>query len=111
MIPDEIDTADEDLEAEKDAIEAERESALSNMNQQIIDSLGIKHPIMYENFNICDFASQSKLDKLSVLVLQAVCDAYDLDTSTLFSGKRKTKKPLVSLIISNLANRCPCMQP
>ena len=108
-IPDDLDTLEEDTEMAKDVIEAERENVMSNLEVEVLDALSIRHPITYNNLNICCIvrSQRSKLERLSIAVLDDICQAYDLHKPD--KGKRKLKKPLIDSIV-RFASNCSCMQ-
>ena len=56
---------------------------LQDLSKEVLDEVSIQHPIMYDTYNICDYVSQSKLDKFSVAVLQDICSSFQLDTSNI----------------------------
>ena len=71
-------TQDVETETQEDQQAVERETSQQDLQKDVTDSISICHPILYGNYNLCDYASNKKLDKLSlskvlfVGVLQAV---------------------------------------
>ena len=72
----------------------------------MLNAVSSRHPIMYDTYNLCDYASRNKLDRFSILVLQDICSFFELDTSGI-KGKRKIKKPYVDLVL-NFVKKCTC---
>ena len=94
----------QETEAEKDQQAVERETLLQGLQKDVMDSISIGHPIMHGNYNLCDYASNKKLDKLSILLLQDICSSLQLDISNI---KVKRKKPYI-MLIESLVENCSC---
>ena len=97
------DDEDED-EIEEDLREAMEEQNLDDLSKEVVNEVSIQHPIMYDTFNICDYVSQSKLEKFSISILQDICGSFQLDTSDI---GQKRKRPYIELIV-NLVKKCSC---
>ena len=97
-------------ESQKDEQEVSTEKLIQDLHLEIVNAVSFRHPIMYDTYNLCDYASRNKLDRFSVMTLQDICSFFDLDTFFLWSGitgKRKIKKPCVNLIL-NFVENCTC---
>ena len=69
-------------EVEEDEPEAQvEEEGIENLVRNIIDEIGVIHPIMFDTCDLCNLATGSKLSKFSISMLQEICTFYDLDTS------------------------------
>ena len=69
-------------EVEEDEPEAQvEEEGIENLVRNIIDEIGVIHPIMFDTYDLCNLATGSKLSKFSISMLQEICTFYDLDTS------------------------------
>ena len=101
-VPD-INTSDDDSD-EDDQLSAVEEREFHQMRLDILNEISIKHPILYDAYNICGLASGDKLTKFSVTILKQICAQFDLDTSSI---KQKRKKPYID-ILSNLVKLCSC---
>ena len=93
-------------EYQKDEQEVSTEKLIQDLHCEVVNAVSFCHPIMYDTYNLCDYVSRNKLDRFSVLTLQDICSFFDLDTSGI-TGKRKIKKPYVSLIL-NMVKNCTC---
>ena len=49
--------------------EADMETQLNGAEQELAQ----KHPIVYDSFNLCKLASQKRLNKFSIPVLNSIC--------------------------------------
>ena len=72
-------TQDVETETQKDQQAVERETSLQDLQNDVTDSISICHPIMHGDYNLCNYASNKKLDKLSILLLQDICTSLQLD--------------------------------
>ncbi len=94
-------------ESKEEELEAQvEEDGIENLARNIINEIGLIHPIMLDTYNLCDLATGSKLSKFSISMLQEICTFYDLDTSFI---KAKRKKPYIE-IITNFIGNCTCQE-
>ena len=90
---------------EEDELEVQvEEEGIENLVRNIIDEIGVIHPIMFDIYDLCDLATGSKLSKFSISMLQEICTFYDLDTSFI---KAKRKKPYIEELKKFIGN-CTC---
>ena len=82
------------------------EECIEDLSRNIINKIGLVHPIMFDSHNLCELTKSSKLSKFSLLMLQDICTWYELDTS-LINVKRK--KPSIDLLIDFIGN-CTCQR-
>ena len=54
-----------------------------NLMKEVMDVVSVQHPIIFQNYNICEMSSKSKLTSFSIQMLQEICDSLELDTSGL----------------------------
>ena len=88
----------EDMEAA--VYEAHMEALLNNAEQELAKI----HPIVYDSYNLCKLASQKKLNKFSLPVLNSICSLFGINTD--IKGKR-LKKPFINRLQS-LCQECEC---
>ena len=92
---------------EEDEEEAKlHEECIEDLSRNIINEIGLVHPIMFDSHNLCKLASRSKLTKFSMSMLQDICNLYELDTSSIIA---KRKKPYIDLILDLIGN-CTCQK-
>lgn len=101
-----VDT-DEEL-CDEEADEIERQSALQELKDTVMSDISIQHshPIVYDSYNLCDMVQRSKLSTFSIVMLNDICLAFGLDTSTI---RVKRKKPYNEML-TNLVMGCACQQ-
>ena len=91
-------------EQQKDLYERQRETLLQEMQREVLDTVSIQHPITCDKYNLCNLASNNKLDRLSIAVLQDICSTMGMDTTSI---KVRKKKPYTELIL-RLVSKCSC---
>ena len=72
--------------------------------QELISAIGLRHPIVYGAYNICELSSNSKITEFSIKMLKEICTSMELDTSQITV---KRKKPYVELIDA-IVSKCSC---
>ena len=93
------------VEGEEEELEAQlEEEGIENLVKNIINEIGVIHPIMFDTYDLCDLVTSSKLSKFSISMLQEICTFYDLDTSFI---KVKRKKPYIE-VLKNFIGNCIC---
>ena len=93
------------VEGEEEELEARvEEEGIENLVKNIINEIGVIHPIMFDTYDLCDLVTSSKLSKFSISMLQEICTFYDLDTSFI---KVKGKKPYIE-VLKNFIGNCIC---
>ena len=51
----------------------------------IIEKIGLRHPICYDVYNLCEYCKGSKLSKFNVVMLKAILKNFDI----LFKSKNR----------------------
>ena len=85
---------------------AEKESQLQAMSKKVMSEISIQHahPILYNDYSICELVKNSKLSNFSIKVLNDICTSFGLDNSQV---NVKRKKPYVD-ILTSLVMDCQC---
>ena len=86
------------------------ESTHSRIQQEIIDEVQLRHPIVYDTYNLCDLAKGGDLYELGISLLRAVCEHFDVqnvhgDITTITDRRRKSA--YVAKLQDYLSS-CPC---
>lgn len=76
------------------------------MVNQAVSETALKHPIVYDAYNLCELASQEKLNDFSVSVLKDICTSFGIDTSDV---SVRHKKPYIDKLKS-FCQECACQQ-
>ena len=90
---------EEDLEAA--AYESHMEALVNDAERKLVQ----KHPIVYDSYNLCELASQNKLNKFSLSGLNSICSFVGINTLDIKDSRRK--KPFISRLQS-FCQECEC---
>ena len=82
----------------------EHEQRFEELRNEVIVEVVPKHPICYDNSNLCKLVKESKLSIFSISMLQRICEQFDIPTAEI-TGKRKA--PYISKLIEFVKN-CSC---
>ena len=80
------------------------ENEFEKMREEVLDEMLVKHPIIYDSYNICEMAISSNLSKFSISMLREICAHFEFDISVV---KQKRKKPYIDMLI-HLVKSCKC---
>ena len=99
---------DENLQQEKDENEdleaLIRESDRCILINEIDDVIGLKHPIYYDMYDLCDYYKREKLDSFNMAMLKKMLSHFEVS----FLAKHR-KAELVRLL-KEVIQECPCCQ-
>ena len=82
----------------------EHEQQFEELRNRVIVEVVPKHPICYNNSNLCKLVKESKLSIFSISMLQKICEQFDIPTAEI-TGKQKA--PYISKLIEFVKN-CSC---
>ncbi|KAL9966690.1 hypothetical protein ACROYT_G024802 [Oculina patagonica] len=85
---------------------AERESALQELTNTVMQEVSLEHPIVYDCYNLCELVRSSKLSSFVIQMLKEICNHFEIDTSHI---KVKRKKQYVDLLVS-FSKNCSCQK-
>ena len=97
------DDVDDRAELE-DILGEQEENSRQLLINSIIDKIGLRHPICYDVYNLCEYCKGSKLSKFNVVMLKAILKNFDIS----FKSKDR-KKELVEHLAAFL-QKCPCFE-
>ena len=95
---------DPEPEQDEDVLAAEEELAHQNVRTVILDEVALRHPVVFDIFNLCDMHGSGKLRQLSVATLRSICEHFDIDVENI-KGRRKA--PYLSLL-GEFLESCDC---
>ena len=75
------------------------------MRKKVVSEISIQHvhPILYNDYSICELVRNSKLSNFSIKVLNDICTSFGLDTSQRYEEEavcRYSNKPCHGLPMS-----------
>ena len=82
------------------------EAGLEELVSDAVRELAPKHPTVYDAYNLCELASQTKLSDFSIAVLKDICSSFDIDLSDVTVRR---KKPYIEKLQS-LCEECTCQR-
>ena len=97
------DDVDDRVELE-DILGQQEENSRQLLINSIIEKIGLRHPICYDVYNLCEYCKGSKLSKFNVVMLKAILKTFDI----LFKSKDR-KKDLVERSAA-FVQKCPCFE-
>jgi translation elongation factor EF-G len=74
--------------SEEEQVAAQKEKTYEELRQEIIEKVGLCHPISYDNLHLCAMAKGNRLTQLSIAMLNTICEFFDIPTED-FNNKRK----------------------
>ena len=54
----------------------------------VLEEVALRHPIIFDIFNLCDMHDSGKLHQLSVAMLPSICEHFDIEEGNI-KGRRK----------------------
>ena len=97
------DNVDDRVELE-DILREQEENSRQLLINSIIEKIGLRHPICYDVYNLCEHCKGSKLSKFNVVMLKAILKNFDIS----FKSKDR-KKDLVEHSAA-FVQKCPCFK-
>ena len=73
-----------------DIMAAEEQQQMDVTRQAILQEVQLRHPIVYDNLDICALYKEKRLKQLSIAMLRIVCNYFDITTEG-FSNKQKAE--------------------
>ena len=74
---------------------AEEERTHENVRTEVLNEVALRHPIVFDDFNLCDMHGSGKLRQLSLAMLLSICQHFDIYVENI-KGRRKV--PYLSLL-------------
>ena len=91
--------------AQEADIEAmEEEINFSAVRDEVISTISLQHPIIYDQYNLCTMADEDALKKLKLGMLQLICEDLNLDTP---QPPIRRKAPYLALLME-VIGKCSC---
>ena len=94
-----------DLETNDDDIAAaEEEQAYEDIRTQVLSEVQLRHPIVFDTYNLCKICKENELNKLSISMLRSICDHSDIS----IEGTTSRRKAPYIAKITELVATCDC---
>ena len=82
----------------------QEENSRQLLINNIIEKIGLRHPICYDVYDLCEYCKGSKRSKFNVVMLKAILRNFDIS----FKSKDR-KKDLVEHLAA-FVQKCPCFE-
>ena len=83
---------------------AEEELTHENVRTEVLNEVALRHPIVFDVFNLCDMHGSAKLRQLSLAMLLSICEHFDICVGNI---KERRKAPYLSLL-GEFLESCDC---
>ena len=93
-----------DVQDDDDAIAAENETHLQDLQEMVIQEVSLQHPIIYDRHNMCELISNSKMKRFAVPMLKQMCIHFDIDIKDI---KANLKQPYINKL-TVFVGQCSC---
>ena len=91
--------------SEKDYEASENEEALATLQNEVLEHIQPKHPVMYDGYNLCELiTSQKVISKFKISKLSEICRLFKLEVPAQ-QGTRKA--PFVGAL-TTMVLECSC---
>eukprot|EP00058_Branchiostoma_floridae_P015299 XP_002600787.1 hypothetical protein BRAFLDRAFT_95073 [Branchiostoma floridae] len=81
------------------------ESINSKVQNEVMNNVHVRHPVLYDTYNLCDLAIRGDLYELGMPFLKQICEHFDIDVSSITDRRRKSA--FVAKLQEYLSS-CPC---
>ena len=98
---DEEDDEIDDAAAEEYACQND-EQLEKETSEAVVEAIGVRHPLMYDVFNLCEMANENKLSSFKCKMLKEICKHFEIPFNT-----RSSKSELLQKITEMVAE-CSC---
>ena len=89
-------------EDEDDTEIEEIEKDLEDLAGEVMEELAFRHPIMFDTYNICEMATNHKLQKFSIQMLQDICKFHELNITAKTSRRKQPYLDLLNSLVNSL---------
>ena len=94
----------DDREELEDILGEEEENSRQLLINNIIEKIGLRHPVCYDVYDLCEFCKGSKLSKFNVVMLKAILKNFDI------SFKSKDRKNDLVEHLTAFVQKCLCCE-
>ena len=66
---------------------------LSDLRGEVLENVQPVHPIRFEHYNLCELTAQAKLSNFAILMLNKICDHFEIPTGDMKGRKKESPLP------------------
>ncbi|CAB4017823.1 Hypothetical predicted protein [Paramuricea clavata] len=92
------------VQDDDDALEAENETDLQDLQELVVQEVTLQHPIYYDRHNMCELISNSKMKRFAVPMLQQMCIHFDIDINDIKANLKQLYIDKLTIFVG----QCPC---
>ena len=89
---------------EQEALQREELEENENDIQEVLNEIGLTHPITYDGYDICELTKTWALSRFTVKDLKTMCDYFELPP------RSTDRKPDLLSKVTSLVQDCTCSQ-
>lgn len=93
----------EDEQHEQEALQREQLEEKENDIQEVLNEIGLTHPITYDGYDICELTKARALSRFTMKDLKTMCDYFELPR------KSTDRKPDLLSKVTSLVKDCTCL--
>ena len=93
---------EEDEQLEQEALQRKQLKEKENDIQEVLNKIGLMHPITYDGYDICEVTKARALSRFTVKELKTMCDYFELPR------KSTDRKADLLLRVTSLVKDCTC---
>ena len=65
-----------DPTSDKNCEAAENEDALTALRNEVLEEIQPKHPLAFDDYNVCELVATEKLTKLTIIKVKEMCHSF-----------------------------------
>ena len=71
-------------------------------SEAVVEAIGVRHPLMYDVFNLCEMANENKLSSFKCKMLKEICKHFEIPFNSKNSKSELLRK------VSEMVAECSC---
>ena len=93
---------EEDGEAAEEYACQDNEQLEKETSEAVVEAIGVRNPLMYDVFNLCEMANENKLSSFKCKILKEICKHFEISFNSKNSKSELLRK------ITEMAAECSC---
>ena len=93
-----------EVEDEEDIEDVTREAERADLLTDIEEAIGLQHPIVYDNYDLCEYFKNDKIRNFNVVMLKDILKNFEI------TFKSNVRKPELVSLVGEVVKECECLQ-
>lgn len=93
-------------QTENDILAQQEESNFTAAQREVLSHFQAYHPIVYDQYNICELSNSNSLNKLKLPLLKLICKEFELEIK---EPKDSRKKATYITLLQEMVSDCSCV--